>query len=108
MNKRLYRVTFVNHSKVYELYATEVNSGFLPGCIEISGLVFGERSSVVVDPAEEKLKNEFADVASTQVPFHALIRIDEVTRQGTSKISDAAGASVTPFPSHFIDSKKPE
>lgn len=108
MNKRLYRVTFLNQSKVYELYATKVNGGFLAGFIEISGFLFGERSSVVVDPSEEKLKNEFADVSSTQVPFHAIIRVDEVTRQGTSKISDAAGSTVTPFPSHFIDSKRPE
>jgi hypothetical protein len=109
MKKKIYRITFLNQSKVYELYATDVNHGYLPGLIEVSGIVFGERSSVVVDPSEEKLKQEFAGVSVTHIPFHSVIRIDEVTKQGAAKISDAAtGSTVTPFPSNFIDSGKPE
>lgn len=109
MKKKLYRVTFLNQSKAYELYATDVNHGYLPGFIEISGLLFGERSSVVVDPSEERLKQEFAGVSVTHIPFHSLIRIDEVTKQGSAKISDATtGSTVTPFPSHFVDRGKPE
>ena len=30
------------------------------GFIEIEAFVFGERSQMIVDPAEERLKNEFA------------------------------------------------
>lgn len=109
MKKRLYRITFLNQSKVYELYATDVNHGYLPGMIEIAGIVFGERSSLVVDPSEEKLKQEFADVSVTHIPFHSLIRVDEVSKQGSAKISDAAaGSTVTPFPSNFVDSRKPD
>ena len=109
MKKKIYRVTFLNQSKVYELYARNVNHGYLPGFIEVSGLVFGERSSVVVDPSEERLKQEFAEVSITHIPFHSMIRIDEVAKQGTAKISDAAsGSTITPFPSNLIDSRKPE
>ena len=62
--------------------------------------MFGEKSSVVVDPGEEKLKTEFTDVIRTYVPVHAVIRIDEVSKAGSAKVSPLPeGASkVTPFP----------
>ena len=50
------------------------------GFVEIEGLIFGETSSVVIDPGEEKLKSEFAWVALTLVPMHAVIRVDEVQK----------------------------
>ena len=98
---RLYRVTFTNQGQVYEVYAREVSQGTLLGFVEIGKLVFGERSSVVVDPGEEKLKNEFAHVARFHVPIHAVIRIDEVDRQGAARVHAVAadaGSKVTPFP----------
>lgn len=85
--KRIYRVIFHNQGKVYELYAASVAQGSLFGFVEISGFVFGERSSVVIDPSEEKLKAEFGAVKSTLVPMHAVVRIDEVEKEGTAKIS---------------------
>jgi hypothetical protein len=74
------------------------------GFIEIEDFVFGERSKMIVDPGEEKLKNEFSAVARTYIPMHALIRIDEVEKEGVGKISDYKGENVTPlYPSkHFI------
>lgn len=100
MAKRLYRVQFLNQGKVYEIYARGVSQGGLLGFVEVEELVFGERSSVVVDPSEEKLKNEFANVQRTHIPMHSVIRIDEVDRQGASKISEAEG-NVTPFPVYY-------
>ena len=41
MAKSLYKVTFLNHGKVYELYARSVASGQLWGFTEIGGLVVG-------------------------------------------------------------------
>jgi len=95
--KLLYKVVFFNHGKVYEVYARSVSQGSLFGFVEIEQLVFGERSGVVVDPSEERIKTEFADVTRTYLPMHAIIRIDEVAKQGVSKISSADG-NVTPFP----------
>lgn len=95
--KQLYRVQFFNQGKVYEVYARGVSHGALMGFVEIQDLMFGERSNVVVDPSEEKLKSEFEGVRRTYVPMHAIIRIDEVLHGGTAKISDAEG-KVTPFP----------
>lgn len=97
---RLYRVSFTNQGQVYEIYARNVSHGGLLGFVEVEELVFGEKSTVVVDPGEEKLKTEFDNVARTFIPVHAVIRIDEVTRPGAAKISPLPeGASrVTPFP----------
>ena len=84
--------------KVYEIYAGSVSHGDLFGFIEVEKLVFGERTSVVVDPSEEKIKTEFEGVKRTYIPMHAVIRIDEVEKQGISKVTDAEGSNVTQFP----------
>ena len=95
--KKLYRVVFMSQGQVYEIYAREVSHGDLFGFVSVEQLVFGERSSVVVDPAEEKIKSEFEHVKRTYLPMHSIIRIDEVDKQGTSKISKLEG-NVTQFP----------
>jgi len=95
--KRIYKVIFFNQGQVYEIYARQISQGALFGFVEIEALLFGERTQVVVDPAEEKLKSEFAGVERTYIPMHSIIRIDEVEKQGVGKISDAQG-NVTPFP----------
>jgi len=94
----IFKVVFHNQDKVYELYAQWVNQGQLFGFVEIGGFLFGERSSVVVDPSEEKLRDEFEGVESTMLPMHAVVRIDQVARRGTARISDRSGGNVTPFP----------
>ena len=97
-NTTLYKIVFVSQGQVYEVYAREVSHGGLFGFIEVEELVFGERSSVVVDPSEERIKSEFENVKRTYLPMHSIIRIDEVDKQGTSKITKAEG-NVTQFPS---------
>ncbi len=94
---RIYKVVFFNQGQVYEIYAKQVSQGALFGFIEVEQLSFGERTQVVVDPSEERLKSEFADVKRTYIPMHSIIRIDEVEKEGIGKISDAKG-NVTPFP----------
>lgn len=94
----MYKIQFLNHGKVYEVYARSVSHGSLFGFIEVGQMIFGTRSSVVVDPAEEKIKTEFEGVKRTYLPMHAVIRIDEVDKQGTSKITAADGGNVAQFP----------
>jgi hypothetical protein len=97
--RKLYRVTFLSQGKVYEVYARKVSQSGLYGFVEIESLVFGEKSTVVVDPSEERLKSEFADVVRSYVPMHAVVRIDEVSKPGVAKVSEAGESSkVTPFP----------
>ena len=94
----LYKVVFMNQGKIYEVYARSVGHGSLFGFVEVEELVFGERSTVVVDPSEEKIKTEFKGVKRTYLPMHAIVRIDEVDKQGTSKISKVEGGNVAQFP----------
>ena len=94
----IFKVMFVNQGKIYEIYARKVSHGGLFGFIEVEELVFGERSSVVVDPVEERIQTEFAGVKRSYLPLHSIIRIDEVRKQGVSKISTLEGGNVTQFP----------
>ena len=96
-NQTLYKIIFASQGQVYEVYAREVSHGALFGFVEVEELVFGERTSVVVDPSEERIKSEFENVKRTYLPMHSIIRIDEVEKQGTSKITKAEG-NVTQFP----------
>jgi hypothetical protein len=94
----IFKVVFANQGKVYEIYAKKVSHGALWGFVEVEELVFGEKSSVVVDPSEERVKAEFEGVKRTYLPMHSILRIDEVRKQGISKISSTDGANVTQFP----------
>lgn len=100
--KRIYRVLFHNDGRLYEVYARQVTAGMLLGFVEVEGLLFGERSQVVVDPAEERLKTELAGVERFHVPLHAVVRIDEVEKRGVSTIRAAEGAAVTPLPAPIV------
>ena len=51
----------------------------------------------MIDPAEERLRQQFDGVERSFVPLQAIIQIDEVEKRGTAKISEAAG-TVTAFP----------
>ncbi|KAA9131849.1 DUF1820 family protein [Marinihelvus fidelis] len=98
-SKTLYRVAFLSHGKVYEIYCTGVVSSGLWGFVEVSGLVFDDAGAVVVDPTEEKLRDEFADVEVLHLPMQSVLRIEQVRRKGQSVIRDReSGEKVTPFP----------
>jgi len=94
----LYKVVFHAQGKGCEIYARKVGHGSLFGFVEVEELIFGERSAVVVDPSEEKIKPEFEGVKRTFPPLHSVIRIDEVRKSGVSKISAVEGSNVTQFP----------
>ena len=98
-SSHIFKIMFVNQGKVYEVYARKVGQGRLFGFIEVEELVFGERSRVVLDPSEERIKSEFAGVKRTYLPLHAVLRVDEVKKHGISKITDMeGGATVAQFP----------
>jgi len=105
--KFLNRITFVNQGTVYEIYAKKVSHGELLGFILAEDFVFGEASAVVVDPSEERLKNEFQGVKSSLIPIHSVIRIDQVSKEGTPKIMEIKErlGTVSPFPgTHMLSS----
>ena len=98
----VFKIIFLNDNKLYEIYAKEIMQSELFGFIEIEEILFGEQSSVLVDPAEEKLKAEFGHVTRSYIPMHNIIRIDEVPKQATSKIKDAGNtqSNITQFPTN--------
>lgn len=97
-NEPIYKVIFFNQGQVYELYARNVYQSDLLGFLEIEEFVFGERTKVIVDPGEEKLKNEFSGIKRSFVPVHSIVRIDEVEKEGASKITEVKGGNVTHLP----------
>jgi len=101
-SNHIFKIIFVNQGKVYEVYARKVSHGALFGFVEIEELVFGERSTVLLDPGEERVKSEFAGVKRSYLPLQSVIRIDEVKAQGVSKIMALEGSNVAQFPVSFL------
>jgi len=99
-DKQIFKVIFHNQGEVFEIYAQNVDHGIMFGFIEVEKLIFGEKTSVVVDPSEEKLKTEFEGVERTYIPMHSIIRIDEVIKEGKPKVTEASknGSNVMSFP----------
>ena len=85
-DKSIYRIVFHNQGNIYELYAREISQSAMYAFVEVADIIFGERSKVVVDPSDEKLKAEFSGVKRTYVPLHAVVRIDEDEKEGRAKI----------------------
>ena len=86
-NQPVYKVIFQNGSQVFEVFARQIYQSDMWGFI-------------LVDPGEEKLKNEFAGVKRSYIPMQAIIRIDEVDKEGSSKVSNVTSieSNVTSFP----------
>lgn len=101
-HKPIYRILFRNQENLYELYARKITQGSLYAFVEVEDILFGERSNVLVDPSEERLKTEFAGVKRTYIPLQAVVRIDEVDKEGASKIvgvnSDKGNVMSFPIP----------
>jgi hypothetical protein len=108
--KQIYKVIFASQGKVYEIYAKSVAQGGLFGFIEVEGLLFGERSKVVVDPSEEALQQEFSGVARIYIPMHSVLRIDQVEKRGASTIHSVTESSgkIMPLPAPIYTPVKKE
>lgn len=91
---------FANIDTVYEIYARQVSESDLFGFLLVENFVFGENTSLVVDPAEERLKLEFNNVKRTFIPMQSVYRIDEVSKEGVSKVREKSSEinKVTMFP----------
>lgn len=96
----MFRIAFHNNGKVYQLHAKTLGNADVYGFVALEGLQFDKHTSLVVDPSEERLKQEFAGVEQVLIPAHAVIRIDQVKQCGENKIMEfEAMGNVTPFPS---------
>lgn len=104
---KLYKVTFIAQGKSIELHARHVASSELWGFTEVGELVFdAPGETLVVDPTEERLREEFNDTTMLHLPMHAIVRIEEVAKRGPLVIRDAAsGDKIMPFP--LVPPKRP-
>lgn len=99
IKKPLYKVIFFNHGKVYELFSKSVGSSGMWGFVEVSDLVFETGEGLVVDPTEEKMRQEFSGARVLHLPMQSIVRIEEVDKRGKCMIRDKeSGEKVTPFP----------
>lgn len=97
--KPLYKVIFFNHGKVYELFSESVGTSGMWGFVEVADLVFDTTEGLVVDPTEEKMRQEFAGARVLHLPMQSIVRIEEVEKRGKCMIRDReSGEKVTPFP----------
>ena len=94
----VYKVAFHNNNQVFEVFARQIYQSDMWGFIEVEEFVFGERSAILVDPSEEKLKAEFNGVKRSYIPLASIVRIDEVEKLGTAKVVELKGDNVKPFP----------
>jgi hypothetical protein len=104
----IFKVIFYNEGEVFEIYTRHIYQSDMFGFIELEELLFGERTQVIVDPGEEKLKGEFSGVKRSYIPMQSIIRIDEVEKEGQVKVSDIKGAgNVSQFPTREHSTGKP-
>lgn len=83
----VYKVIFQNAGQVFEVFARQIYQSDMWGFIEVEEFVFGERSQILVDPSEEKLKHEFSGVRRSYIPMQAIVRIDEVDKEGSARVA---------------------
>jgi hypothetical protein len=100
----IFKVIFYNQGEIYEVYARDIYQSEMDGFIEVEEFIFGEPDQMIVHPGEEKLKNEFAEVKRSFIPVPAIIRIDEMEREGQGKIKEVKSSDkIANFPvSHRI------
>ena len=101
-SQSVYKVIFQNGNQVFEVFARQIYQSDMWGFIEVEEFVFGERSQILVDPSEEKLKSEFNGVKRSYIPLQARraaksnfapgaslgVPINDVPSQGSSSTGD--------------------
>jgi len=101
--KGIYKVVFVQLGEVYEIYAEVIYQSDMYGFIEVEEYIFDQNSKIVVDTSEEKLKNEFKGVQRSYIPVSCIMRIDEVDKKGTAKITSSDSTKVMPIANTMLE-----
>jgi len=82
-----YKVSFELNGEMYQVCARTVKSSDLYGLIELGDFIFPE-SGILYNPGEERVRREFEGIRRTWIPYHAVMRVDEISdeRESESKI----------------------
>ena len=102
---KIYKIIFMQLGEIYEIFAKQIYQSDMYGFIEVEKYIFNKNKQLVVDPSNEKLKNEFKSVESSYIPINAIVRIDEVVESGEAKIKENK-SPVTPFPMNIQPASK--
>ena len=95
----LHNLVFLHSGTVHELYSEGVSTSGLWGFTEGTDLVFDTTDGLVVDPTEEKMRQEFEHASVLHLPIQSVLRVEEVEKRGQCLIRDReSGEKVTPFP----------
>jgi hypothetical protein len=109
-DRTYYRVTFMNEAasthELFQICARNVSPSDLYGLVEISDFIFPD-SQIVYNPGEERIRREFGGVKRTWVPYHSIVRIDEVADTTVSEIKVVSLDTARPAEPRRI-LKKPE
>lgn len=95
--KSVYKIIFMQLGEIYEVFANQIYQSEMYGFIEVEDYIFNKDKQLVVDPAAEKLKNEFSKVERSYIPINSIIRIDEVQESGEAKIKENKN-KISPIP----------
>lgn len=101
--KGIYKIVFMQTGEIYEVYAKSIYQSDMYGFIEVEDYIFDQKSLIVVDTSEEKLKTEFKGVNRSYIPINSILRIDEVDKKGSAKITKSKMSNVMPLPTPIID-----
>ncbi len=101
MSEPIYKVKFIQQDRIYEVYARYISEESLMGFIEIDEIIFADNSNAEVT-GEAILRKEFHNVRRSYLPMHTLLRIDEVSKSGKTKIEvlKSEKGKVSHFPKH--------
>lgn len=96
----IYRVQFATANNHYDLYVRHVYPADMAGFICLEGFLFNEESQLLIDPRSEKLRHEFGRVETAFIPYHQILRIDQVSQAGESRIvaRQSEVSKIQPFP----------
>lgn len=95
----IYRVQYKTDEARYDLYVRHVYPADMHGFICLEGFLFREQQLRIIDPRNEKLAQEFANVTTAFVPYHQITRIDQVSQAGESRIAEnSGGGKIRRFP----------
>ena len=99
-NANIYRIQFKTDDKYYDLFVRNVYPSDMHGFICIEGFLFKEEESRIINPRNEKLMLEFANVEIAFIPYYQIIRIDSVHQVGESLINEHSdnNSKIRPFP----------
>ena len=83
--KTYFKVSFTHEDEVYQVCAREVESSDLYGLIMLADFIFPE-GGLVYNPGEERLRKEFEGIRRTWIPYHAILRIDEISEKRAGEV----------------------